>query len=57
MALFFSTKSVDTTSNDFDIDIKIQTLIINDDEYGFPPLMAKFGIIWTHHTLLYICMI
>jgi hypothetical protein len=53
MALFFSTKSVATTSNDFDLDIKIQTLIINGDEYGFLPLMAKFGIMSTNHTYLY----
>ena len=50
MALFFSTKSVATTSN---IDFEITTLIINGNKYDLQHVQKSFGIMSTHHTHLY----
>jgi hypothetical protein len=52
MALCFSTKSVATTSNNFDLDMKIPTLIFNGNKYDLRSLWFAFRIILTHHTYL-----
>ena len=54
MALCFSTKSVATTSKDFDFDMKKPTLIINGNKYDFKrhKLERVFDIMSTHHTYL-----